>query len=150
MNIGYLLSFLLSWAAGTGFALAFRIGIRDALWAGVAAGCGWTIFHGLDALGVGNGFATFGGAFGIAAAAEVLARLRREPVTLFFIGGIIPLVPGVTTYRAMQAFAQGQVTQGLGGIFTAFVDAGAIAAALAMADGIAQGVSGALRRRRHP
>lgn len=39
--------------------------------------------------------------------AELLARWQRAPVTIFFISGIIPLVPGSSLYYTMSAIVHG-------------------------------------------
>ncbi len=39
--------------------------------------------------------------------AELLARWQRAPVTIFFISGIIPLVPGSSLYYTMSAIVRG-------------------------------------------
>jgi len=35
--------------------------------------------------------------------AEILARIRKSPTTVFFIPAIIPLIPGGSLYRCMDA-----------------------------------------------
>ncbi len=42
---------------------------------------------------------TLAATLAIALVSHLLARLRKAPVTIFLIPGILPLVPGINTYR---------------------------------------------------
>lgn len=48
----------------------------------------------------------------VALIAELMARWMQLPVSCFWVPGILPLVPGVTAYRAMYAFVEDQYTLG--------------------------------------
>ena len=39
---------------------------------------------------------------------EVFARVKKCPVTVYLVPGLIPLVPGSGIYRTMQYFVSGQ------------------------------------------
>jgi uncharacterized membrane protein YjjB (DUF3815 family) len=77
--------------------------------------------HGPEALAAGIG------ALFASVAAEVLARLQRVTAVVFLIPGLIPLVPGVTIYRAMLGLVQGQYARGGSQAVVALLWAGAIA-----------------------
>lgn len=64
--------------------------------------------------------------------AELMARYTRNPVSIFIIPGIVPLVPGAGAYYTVQYFVKNEFTQGLAkGMETLFI-AGAIAFGLAI------------------
>ncbi len=63
---------------------------------------------------------------------EYLARLLRMPALVFTALGVIDLVPGVTAYRAMLAFVEGNYSQGLALTVQVVVVGGAIAGGLAL------------------
>lgn len=52
----------------------------------------------------------FGGA-ALSIGAEIFARLKKTPITVYIIAGIIPLVPGSTIYYAMKHFLLGEMPQ---------------------------------------
>ena len=58
---------------------------------------GWGFYRGF-ALGAGIVAGTFISALMIMLMARVLAVIRRAPVTVFLVSGIIPIVPGVGIY----------------------------------------------------
>ena len=40
---------------------------------------------------------------------EIMARVKKAPVTVFLVPGILPLLPGSSLYYAMQALMAGQM-----------------------------------------
>lgn len=85
------------------------------------------------------------GAAGIAALAgglvsESLARIRSQPATVFLLPGLIPLVPGVTIYRAMSDLVRGNGTAGTQAGLQTFVWAGAIALGVGLAAAVFRGI----------
>lgn len=72
------------------------------------------------------------GALIVGLMAEILARIQKQPVTVYIVSGIIPLVPGVTTYNAMLAFLEKNYMTGLILGFKAFLIATYLAAGLAI------------------
>lgn len=69
----------------------------------------------------------------IGGVAEILARLQKQPVTVYIVSGIIPLVPGTTAYNSMLAFLERNFDRGLYLAFKAFLLASYLAAGLALA-----------------
>lgn len=64
--------------------------------------------------------------------AEILARMQKQPVTVYIVSGIIPLVPGVIVYNSMLAFLEKQYNKGLFLGFKGFLIASYLAAGLAV------------------
>lgn len=73
------------------------------------------------------------GAMVIGGLAEILARLQKQPVTVYIVSGIIPLVPGTIAYNSMLAFLERNFDRGLYLAFKAFLIASYLAAGLALA-----------------
>ncbi len=93
---------VIAWVATVGFALVFNSPRRDLIYAGLCGSAGWGMYlwvaDTLNSVAV----ATFVGAFAVGVLGEILARWRRNPVTVYVIPGILPLVPGYGLYRTME------------------------------------------------
>ena len=73
---------------------------RKFLWmAGTIAAISWFVYLVCDYYGAGIGMSVFTATFVISFISHLLARGFKAPVTMFLIPGILPLVPGVNTYR---------------------------------------------------
>ena len=104
------------------FAVLFNVPRREFLWCGLAGMTSWLVV-----LLVGENMPVY---FGIYVAAcfvtlfaRMLAGLRKMPVTVYIVPGIIPLVPGGSVYLTMYEIISGQqasaVTIGLSAMQTA-------------------------------
>src|SRR5690554_5766312 len=108
------------------FALLYRVPRRQLLAAGLIGGLGhWTVlltdpwFHQVVSI--------FLGAAIVALISELQARWVRQPVTIFLIPGIIPLVPGGQAYLTMLMFLNQDYGGGVEEFITTLFLAGAIA-----------------------
>jgi uncharacterized membrane protein YjjB (DUF3815 family) len=68
-----------------------------------------------------------GGAFLASLLSELLARWQRVTAAAFLVPGLIPLVPGLSMYRAMLALLQGAYAQGEQQAAIALLWAGSVA-----------------------
>ena len=97
------------WAflACVGFGLIFNIQGIGVLITGLGGGLGWLVYllvldwQGSDI------FAAFVAAVSIAVYSELMARVRRCPVTGYLQIALLPLVPGAGIYRAMSYCVEG-------------------------------------------
>jgi len=101
----YAIPCLCAFAACVGFCLVYNIhGLGIAI-ASLGGALGWFVY-----LLLGK---TIPGAFWAAAAiavyAELMARVRRCPVTSYLLVGLLPLVPGGGIYYAMRACVDGEI-----------------------------------------
>ena len=86
---------------------------RKALPIGAAFGAlGYTVYWLLGRLNVPDALAMFLGAFLAAAAGQLAARQMRMISTVFITIAILPLVPGMGLYRAMDAWGRGLADMG--------------------------------------
>ena len=69
---------------------------------------------------------------------EIFARIFKEPVTVFSIPGIIPLVPGLPLYRAMNYFMLNAYNVGMEKLVQASLDATAIALGILLISSMAR------------
>lgn len=143
MGLKMLLAFVTSLFTG----VTLHIPARTLLAVGITGTFGWTVNqiavdHGLPAV-----IAAAAGAMTVGLMAEILARLQKEPATVYIVSGIIPLVPGVIAYNAMLGFLESRYTQGLALSFEAFLIAAYIAAGLAVVSVVVSYFSNILRRK---
>ncbi len=100
---------------------------------GITGMMGWATSEALSRQRVPELVVAVAGALMIGALAEILARFQKQPVTVYIVSGIIPLVPGTTAYNSMLAFLERNFDSGLYLAFKAFLIASYLAAGLAVA-----------------
>ena len=104
----YALPCLWAFLACVGFGLVFNIQGAGILICGVGAGLGWLVYLlALDTLSS-DIPAAFLAAVAIGVFSEVMARLRRCPVTGYLQVALLPLVPGAGIYYAMGYCVEGE------------------------------------------
>jgi uncharacterized membrane protein YjjB (DUF3815 family) len=64
---------------------------------------GWGVYLAGTALGWGAPPALFAGACTVGLWSELVARLVKSPVPSVLVGGVFPLVPGLTAFQALEA-----------------------------------------------
>lgn len=99
---------------------------------GLTGMLGWSASQFLLNKNIPELLAAVSGAVVIGTLAEIFARLQKQPVTVYIVSGIIPLVPGTTAYNSMLQFLDKQYNSGLSLAFTAFLIASYLAAGLAV------------------
>ena len=103
----YLLPVLFAFVASSAFAVIYNIHGPGILICGFAGGLGWLVYLLTEPLG--NDITrTLLAAIVIAAYSEVMARIRRCPVTGYPLVGIFPLVPGGGVYYTMEHAVNGE------------------------------------------
>lgn len=105
---GYVLPCLWASLACIGFGLVFNIQGVGVLICGLGAGLGWLVYLVAVAVGTGDIFAAFLAAIAIGIYSEVMARIRRCPVTGYLQVALLPLVPGAGIYYTMQYCVEGE------------------------------------------
>jgi uncharacterized membrane protein YjjB (DUF3815 family) len=93
------------------FSIIFHIPKTQVLFCGINGGLGWFIYLSIYHFTTSPVVASFAGALTVSFISQWFARIRKVPVTLFLILGIIPIVPGAGMYQTMfamlsQDFAQ--------------------------------------------
>lgn len=109
MDLQYLIfqSFFIT-IASTAFAMMVHIRGWNVLLAGLGGGLGIFIYDILLFFISSDLIAYTIAGFVISAYAEIMARVRKSPVTVFLIIAFIPLVPGGSAYNTMKYLVLGQ------------------------------------------
>lgn len=100
---------LAAFFGGLGVGLLFGMRPRHLLPAALGGVLAWGVYLGMDALTDIEFLACLVAAAVAVLYAEVMARLRKTPATLFVIPGIVPLVPGSSLYNTMSYAVRGEV-----------------------------------------
>ena len=74
--------------------------------------------------------AAFFSILAVAFLSHILARIKKAPVTVFLIAGILPSVPGAGIYRTVYYLIQGEQTLSTHYLISTLHTAGAIALAI--------------------
>lgn len=126
MIIGVLSAFI----ATIGFSVFFHVPKNELLFCGGIGALGWLIY--LICLNFNSSpiVATFVAGLIVSQGSIILAKIRKTPVTIFLISGIIPTVPGAAIYQTMYAMLREDYTEALTHASFAFQCSAAIAGAI--------------------
>jgi len=123
----WLLPCVYSFLACAGFCLIFNIHGPGIVICGFGGSLGWLVYL-LSTLFTPNEIMGFLlAAIAITLYSEVMARIRRCPVTSYLIIALLPLVPGGDIYTAMRFCAEGDMSMFLSTLIHTFGIAGALA-----------------------
>lgn len=98
---------LASFVAAAAFGILFNAPRRTLLQCGISGMLGWAAYY-LLAVPFNAIFATVSATFIVGLVSLIFARVYKEPVILFSVSGIIPLVPGGLAYDAMRNFVENE------------------------------------------
>lgn len=115
---------------------------------GLTGMIGWAVTQTMAETKVPELVVAISGAIAVGTTAEILARLQKQPVTVYIVSGIIPLVPGTIAYNAMLAFLENNLNHGFSLAFKAFLIATYLAAGLAVAPLFVRYLKQVFRRQR--
>ena len=99
-----------SFFGSLGFALVFRVkrsGILAAALGGVIT-CGVHLVC-IELFSTTLFFSSLAAGAASQIYAQILARITRSPATVFYITSLIPLIPGGSLYRTMDALVSGEI-----------------------------------------
>ncbi|TFV66374.1 UNVERIFIED_ORG: threonine/serine exporter family protein [Bacillus sp. AZ43] len=140
------LQLLAAAAASTSFAVSNYAPLRTLPVAGGSGALGWAVVVGLDRLELSATLASATAAIVIGAGSYVVALYQRVPAMVYVAAGIIPLLPGLTIYRALRRLSSGDTAGGIALLGTAITIGLALAAGALFGEYLAQ----ALRRTKNP
>ena len=103
--------------------------------AGIGA-VGWYVYMGIQADTNSAMMAAFLSTLMIALLSHMMARIKRAPVTVFLISGILPSVPGAAMYRFVHYLIQNDFALSNHYLIETLQIAGAIAMAIFIMDSI--------------
>ena len=128
-----IIQILLVFTAAVCFSILFNAPKSELIFAGLAAVAAWLTFLLLREFFNSPVVPSLFGSLVAAIISRIFATKRKKPITIFLVGGIIPLVPGAGIYNTMYNLITGERMQAASyGIDTALV-AGAIAIGIVVA-----------------
>ena len=125
-----LLQFFAGVFATVGYALIFNQPRRHLVITGLIGAAGWLLYLAAVEMGNGDAFSSFLSAFLVTFLSQIAARTFKDPVMVFCIPGIMPIVPGAGMYRTMRAFVTRETALAASCGYATISMAGAIALGL--------------------
>ncbi len=118
-----------------GFEILFETQKKHLFFCGLSAALSWAVFLTADYFGASDILASFFATLAVDLFAHINSRTLKAPVIIFLVAGLLPLVPGVSIYKAVYAImnSQGGAANTLLG---AILCVGAIALAIFLMDAI--------------
>ena len=140
----YVLPCLCAFAGCIGFTLVFNIHGPGKLIAGCGGALGWLVYL----LAGKTILAGFFAAMAISLFSEVMARIRRCPVTGYQLVALLPLVPGGGIYYAMEHAINGETDLFLDVLFHTLGLAGSLAVGVLLVSSTVRLINSYVYRRR--
>lgn len=116
-----------SFVATLAFSVLFNIKGKNVWLSAFGGGLSWFFYIFSLEFNISEPLAFFYASVAVAIYSEIMARVRKCPVTIFIICGILPLVPGGGMYYTMLASVEGNVTKSLNTGLSTLTIAGAVA-----------------------
>ncbi|WP_010632322.1 threonine/serine exporter family protein [Sporolactobacillus vineae] len=130
----FLIQAITSFIATCAFGIIYNIPLKPLVHGGLIGSIAWLIYFFLYQSNGNDFLATFVASFVIALMSQIFARLCKNPVILYSVSGIIPLVPGGLTYTIMSRAVGDNYNLAIHLGEKAFVLSGAIAMGLIFAE----------------
>lgn len=135
----FLIQLSFSYVSTVAFAIIINVPHRALNFAGWAGAIGWIVYWVLTYdLQVGRMMGNLLGAFAIGLCGMIFSRIKKMPVIIFNIPGLVPLVPGATAYQAVRALVLGQIDKASKLTVRVAMVAGAIAVGFMLAQLLAE------------
>ncbi|MFC6322662.1 threonine/serine exporter family protein [Companilactobacillus baiquanensis] len=104
---------VLSYIGTAGFGLIINIPKRALNLAGWSGAIGWLTYWVLFEAGSGRMFSNLVAGISVGICGIIFSHVKRMPVILFNIPGLVPLVPGATAYQAVSSLVLGNFDQAI-------------------------------------
>lgn len=102
-----------SFIASAGFGVLFNAPRQVIIQCGLVGMCGWILYFFLTTGEMNVVPATLLASILVGVLSHLFAKLFKIPIIIFYVSGIIPLVPGGVAYNAMRDFAQDNYHSGV-------------------------------------
>ena len=120
------------------FAILFNAPKKEVIFCGLTGSLAWTVYYGMTQQGINSVLASLVASCGLTILARAFAVIRKNPVTVYILPGIFPLVPGAGIYyTAYYLFIGNHEMSGFKGLETLEI-AGAIVFGIIFGFGIPQ------------
>lgn len=122
-----ILSILFAGVVAVAFGVLFNVRGKNLFLAGLNGLIGFAVFSAMVHMGTASYIAVFLASVAMAAYAEIAARIRKTPTSLFLVAALIPIVPGGGIFQFVLHLLQDGMEQAASvGIIT-LMETGAIA-----------------------
>lgn len=122
--------------AAAAFSVLFGVRRGNILFAALAGWLGYFVFVAAGRLGALVTIVLASAA--VALFAEVAARLKKTPATLFLVAGLIPIVPGGSIYQGVLQAIEGHAAAAALTLLDALMQTGAIAVGIILVSSLIQ------------
>ncbi|MGI5930036.1 threonine/serine exporter family protein [Pseudoflavonifractor sp.] len=143
----YLLPCIFAFVACIGFSILFNIHGLGILICAVGGGLGWLVYLVTAPMFHSDLLQSFAAAVFISAYSEVMARIRKCPVTAYLLVAFFPLVPGGGIYYAMEHAINGETELFLDVLFHTLGLAGSLAVGVLLVSSTVRIINSYLYRR---
>lgn len=106
-----MIQFLVSLLATLSFAVLFSAPQKELLFCGLTGAIGWMVYIISLDLHTNSAIANLIATLTLTLVARTLSAIRRNPVTIYLLTGIFPLVPGAGIYYTSYYFIMGEMHQ---------------------------------------
>jgi len=120
--------------ASSTFGIIFNVPKKSLIKCGFVGMIGWMLYIFLFLQCIDSVYATLAASFLFAVISHIFAKVYKNPVIIYSIVGIIPLVPGGISYDAMRNFVENDYSTALPLAARAFMISGAIAFGLVLSE----------------
>ena len=133
-----ILEFIVAMFATISFAILFTAPRKEVVCCGLTGALGWAVYYGMTQQGINSVLASLVATFCLTILSRAFAVIRKNPVTVYLLPGIFPLVPGAGIYyTAYYLFIGNTDMSGFKGLETLEI-AGAIVFGIIFGFGIPQ------------
>ena len=133
-----IVQFIISTLATISFAILFTAPKKEVVYCGITGAVGWIVYYALTQHSFHIVLASLIATFCLTILARCFAVIRKNPVTVYLLPGIFPLVPGAGIYyTAYYLFIENTQMSGIKGLETLEI-AGAIVFGIIFGFGIPQ------------
>ena len=133
-----IIEFIVAMVATISFAILFNAPKKEVIYCGLTGALGWTIYYAMTQNACNSVLAALTATFCLTILSRCFAVIRKNPVTMYVLPGIFPLVPGAGIYyTAYYLFIGNTEMSGFKGLETLEI-AGAIVFGIIFGFGIPQ------------
>ncbi len=131
-----IIQFIASFIAVFCFSISLEVPKKFILVTGIIGAIGWIVYLLCIALNLSAVLSSFVSAFVVAIISVILSKILKAVTTIFFIPGILPIVPGLAMYKMVYAMINNNTNDIVYYLLQSLLIAGGIALAIFITDSI--------------
>ncbi len=141
-----IIQFIVCLVAVLSFAILYSAPKKQLLFCGFTGAFGWIVYLLCMESGIGSSIANLIATFALTVIARTIAALRKNPVTVYLVAGIFPLVPGAGIYYTSYYFIMNEMSEFTRSAANTVKVAGAIALGIILGFAIPQHLFSTLQK----